>query len=109
MGDLLRRYGKSLTWTFIGLTFFWLIILVILPDFKLLEPMCKHRREITIAHLINRRFAHSTNAKDYEFSRMTVRQLWEAGLEDVRRTVANREWLKACELISGVRVFDLAR
>ena len=37
MGDLLRRYGKSLTWTFIGLTFFWLIILVILPDFKLLE------------------------------------------------------------------------
>ena len=37
MDDLLRRYGKSLTWSFIGLTFFWLIILVILPDFKLLE------------------------------------------------------------------------
>ena len=79
------------------------------PDYKLLQPMCKPRREITIAHLINRRFAHSTNAKDYEFSRMTVRQLWEAGLEDVRRTVSNREWRKACELISGVRVFDLAR
>ena len=79
------------------------------PDYKLLQPMYKHRREITIAHLINRRFGHSTNAKDFEFSRMTVRQLWEAGLEDVRRTVANREWLKACELISGVRVFDLAR
>ena len=37
MNDLLRRYGKGLTWTFISLTFFWLIILVILPDFKLLE------------------------------------------------------------------------
>jgi spermidine/putrescine transport system permease protein len=37
MEDLLRRYGKGLTWTFIGLTFFWLVILVILPDFKLLE------------------------------------------------------------------------
>jgi spermidine/putrescine transport system permease protein len=37
MHDLLRRYGKGLTWTFIGLTFFWLIILVVLPDFKLLE------------------------------------------------------------------------
>ena len=37
MDDLLRRYGKGLTWTFFGLTFFWLIILVILPDFKLLE------------------------------------------------------------------------
>jgi len=79
------------------------------PDYKLLQPMCAHRREITIAHLINRRFPHSTNSKDYEFSRMTVRQLWEAGLEDVRRTVSHREWLKARELIAGVRVFDLAR
>ena len=36
--------------------------------------------KITIAHLINRRLTHSTNSKDYEFSRATVRQLWEAGL-----------------------------
>jgi NTE family protein len=79
------------------------------PDYKLLQPMCEHRREITIAHLINRRFAHSTNSKDYEFSRMTVRQLWETGLEDVRRTVSNREWSRARELVSGVQVFDLAR
>ena len=25
MQDLLRRYGKGLTWAFIGLTFFWLL------------------------------------------------------------------------------------
>jgi spermidine/putrescine transport system permease protein len=37
MDDLLRRYGRGLTWAFVGLTFFWLVILVILPDFKLLE------------------------------------------------------------------------
>ena len=37
MNDLLRRYGKGLTFTFIGLTFFWLVVLVILPYFKLLE------------------------------------------------------------------------
>jgi NTE family protein len=79
------------------------------PDYKLLQPTCAPRREITIAHLINRRFSHSTSSKDYEFSRLTVRQLWEAGLEDVRRTVSDREWRKARELISGVRVFDLAR
>jgi NTE family protein len=78
------------------------------PDYELLQPLFEHKREITIAHLINRRFAHSTNSKDYEFSRTTVRQLWEAGLEDVRRTCSNREWLKARELVSGVRVFDLA-
>jgi NTE family protein len=78
------------------------------PDYKLLRPLCEHKRQITIAHLINRRFAHSTNSKDYEFSRTTVRQLWETGLEDVRRTVSNREWARARELVSGVRVFDLA-
>jgi NTE family protein len=78
------------------------------PDYKLLQPLSEHKRQITIAHLINRRFAHSTNSKDYEFSRTTVQQLWKAGLEDVRRTCSNREWLKARELVSGVRVFDLA-
>ena len=37
MNDLLRRYGHGLTWSFVGLTAFWLLVLVILPDFKLLE------------------------------------------------------------------------
>jgi spermidine/putrescine transport system permease protein len=37
MNDLYRRFGKGLTWGFIALTAFWLLILVILPDFKLLE------------------------------------------------------------------------
>ncbi|MFM2367042.1 MAG: hypothetical protein RIR95_1650, partial [Pseudomonadota bacterium] len=37
MHDLYRRYGKGLTFLFIGLTFFWLAILVILPNFTMLE------------------------------------------------------------------------
>lgn len=37
MQDLLRRYGTGLTITFIGLTFFWLAILVLLPNFTLFE------------------------------------------------------------------------
>ena len=78
------------------------------PDYTLLLPVCKQERQITIAHLINRRFTHSTNSKDYEFSRTTVRQLWEAGLEDVRRTSAHPDWLEATEVVPGVRVFDLS-
>jgi NTE family protein len=78
------------------------------PDYKRLQPLCQHRRQITIAHLINRRFAHSTSSKDYEFSRTTVRQLWDAGLEDVRRTCSHRAWRNAREVESGIRVFDLA-
>jgi len=78
-------------------------------DYKLLKESIGRKREITIAHLINRRFAHSANSKDYEFSRATVRQLWQAGLDDVRRAHAHRDWLKATEVESGVRVFDLTK
>lgn len=37
MHDLLRRYGSGLTLVFVGLTFFWLVMLVILPNFTMLE------------------------------------------------------------------------
>jgi NTE family protein len=75
-------------------------------DYQFLQPISE-KRQITIAHLINRRFSTSTNAKDFEFSRATVRELWETGLDDVRRTCGHREWLKARKVVGGVRVFDL--
>ena len=79
------------------------------PDFRRLAPLSTRKRNITIVHLINRRLTHSSSAKDYEFSRTTVRQLWEAGLEDVRRSCAHPKWLKATESVNGIRVFDLTR
>jgi len=78
------------------------------PDYKAVAPLAQLKRRITIAHLVNRRFPTSINAKDYEFSRATVRQLWQAGLDDVRRTYARLERLKASEVVKGVRVFELS-
>jgi NTE family protein len=78
-----------------------------LVDFDLLNRKGV-RLSVGAVDLINRRLASSTNSKDYEFSRTTVRQLWQAGLDDVRRTVSHRAWLEARELVEGVRVFDLA-
>ena len=78
------------------------------PDYKALAPLAQLKRQITIAHLINRRFPTSINAKDYEFSRATVQQLWQAGVDDVRRTYARLERLKATEIVKGVRVFELS-
>ncbi len=37
MQELIRRYGAGLTYSFVALTFFWLVILVILPDLTMLE------------------------------------------------------------------------
>jgi NTE family protein len=78
------------------------------PDFKILAPLCHRRHHITIVHLINRRSSYSSSDKDYLFSRTEVRELWEAGLEDVRRSCAHPQWLKATKIVRGVRVFDLA-
>ena len=78
------------------------------PDYRMLEPLCEPKRHITIVHLINRRLAHASSAKDYEFSRATVSQLWEGGLEDLRRSCANPSWHRATESVDGVQVFDLA-
>jgi NTE family protein len=78
------------------------------PDVQLLAPFCNRHRHITILHLINRRMEHSSSNKDYLFSRSMVRQLWEAGVEDVRRSAAHPQWHHATEIVAGVRVFDLA-
>ena len=78
------------------------------PDYRLLAPLGEYKRNITIMHLINRRLDSASSAKDYEFSRATIRQHWEAGLEDVRRTCAHPDWINALEIVDGVRAFDLA-
>jgi NTE family protein len=77
------------------------------PDYLQLAPMCVENREITIVHLINRRFRDSTSAKDYEFSRASMQRLWEAGLDDVRLICSHDRWQEARQIEGGVRVFDL--
>jgi NTE family protein len=77
------------------------------PDYKLLAPLGEFKRNVTIMHLINRRLDTASSSKDYEFSRATMRQHWEAGLDDVRRTCANPKWREATETVDGVRAFDL--
>jgi len=78
------------------------------PDVGALEKMCCCTH-IDILHLINRRGGYSGSSKDYEFSRATMLWRWNAGLEDVRRSLAHPEWLKRSQLAEGIQVYDLAR
>jgi NTE family protein len=77
-------------------------------DAKLLAEASK-AGQVTIAHLINRRLPYSSQSKDCEFSRATVTELWAAGLADVRRAAANRDWAEPEELWEGMRVYDLTK
>jgi NTE family protein len=77
-------------------------------DVEVLKTICSDAH-VDIVHLINRRYSYTTHSKDFDFSRATVRQLWDAGLADARRTLARPEWLERPKRAGGVRVYDLAR
>jgi len=77
-------------------------------DVQFLADRSKPRR-LSVVHLINRRSAHSSQSKDYEFSRSTIRALWAAGLADMRRTLASPRWSDACTSRRGMRTYDLTK
>jgi NTE family protein len=64
-------------------------------------------RDWTIAYLTNSHRSGAGNAKDAEFSRVTVNERWAAGLEDVHRSLANIEWTRPMDLGPGIRVHFL--
>ena len=67
------------------------------------------RTEISLVQLLNWHDTRSSSFKDYEFSRATVNELWNAGRDDVRRTVSHPEWCRATQHHEGLREFDLTR
>jgi NTE family protein len=63
---------------------------------------------VDLVHMINRRYRYTSSSKDYEFSRATVNELWEAGLKTARRTFAHLGELQGETTADGIRVFDVA-
>lgn len=73
-----------------------------LKDFAEVAPL-------DIVHLIYRQGPFERESKDYEFSRATVLERWEAGRRDLRDTLAHPDWLKRSGLASGATQYDLTR
>ena len=48
-----------------------------------------------VVHLIYRNKPYEGHYKDYEFSAESMRQHWQAGLDDMRHTLAHPHWLDA--------------
>jgi NTE family protein len=55
------------------------------------ELACSKR--YNIVHLIYRQKEYEGHYKDYQFGLSTMREHWESGLADMRRTLAHRDWL----------------
>ena len=54
-----------------------------------------HLPEITILHLIYQQKAYEGDSKDHEFSATSMREHWQSGLEDTRRTLKRRASARA--------------
>ena len=65
--------------------------------------------EISILHIIYQQKAYEGHAKDYEFSGTSMREHWQSGYEDMRRTLKHQKWLTMPPEGSGIVVHDVHR
>jgi NTE family protein len=78
------------------------------PHWQLLDRLSCNAA-ITIVQLIHRRAAYWTESNDYEFSRYSIEEHWQAGRADVLRTLNHPAWKNRVPPEEGVRVLDLTR
>ena len=76
------------------------------PDAKLLATLADNRQWLVV-RLVNKRLAHVSQTKDYEFSRATVDEHWAGGLEDVRHMVARHDVVSPTHVVPGVQLYEL--
>jgi len=76
------------------------------PQVRKLEEVSR-RGAATLIHLVNRHDTRSSDFKDYEFSRATVEELWQAGQDDAERLLKNPDSCRVTELGNGLRIVEL--
>ena len=79
------------------------------------DGWCKLAEEIAcdkhynIVHLIYRDKAYETEYKDFQFGAPTMREHWQSGLEDIRHTLKQENWLDMPTGDSGFITHDIHR
>jgi NTE family protein len=65
--------------------------------------------DVAILHIIYQQKAYEGHAKDHEFSGTSMREHWQSGYEDTKRTLKHQKWLKMPSPGSGILVHDVHR
>jgi NTE family protein len=79
-------------------------------DVRFIRRQCVRHMYMSVVHLIYREKNYETQTKDYEFSRVSMEDHWQAGVNDTRRTLQHEsEWLAPPDDLTGVRTFDITR
>jgi NTE family protein len=77
-------------------------------DWRLLDSISCDAA-VTIVQLIHRRAAYASQTNDYDFSRYTMEEHWQAGRADVQQTLSSPAWKNRTRPTDGVMVLDLTR
>jgi NTE family protein len=75
------------------------------PEVRKLTEVSQ-REPLSIVHLVNRHDTKSSDFKDYEFSRATVEDLWQAGRDDARNAMTHPERCSITDFGNGVRAYE---
>ena len=76
------------------------------PDARALKGMhCDSA--VDVVHLIYRSKHYESQSKDYEFSRLSMREHWDSGHADMAQTLHDPRWINRRPKGDGVHVFDL--
>jgi NTE family protein len=75
---------------------------------RMLEKL-KALPSFTILQLIYQQKVYEGDAKDYEFSKSSMREHWQSGYEDTRRTLMNKAWLAMPPENTGIVTHDVHR
>jgi NTE family protein len=78
------------------------------PDVQTLRAFSAEHA-VTVIHLIYRRQPYETHSEDYEFSRISMQDHWNAGHADAVYTLNHPGWHGRTAPRDGVHVFDLTR
>jgi NTE family protein len=62
---------------------------------------------VDVVHLIYRDKHYESQSKDYEFSRLSMTEHWDAGRADMAHTLHDPRWIRHEGNNTGVHVFDL--
>ena len=76
------------------------------PDVRALSRL-RSESAVDVVHLIYRSKHFESQSKDYEFSRLSMLEHWDAGRADMARTLHDSRWVQRERSTTGVRVFDL--
>ena len=68
-----------------------------------------HMPGITILQMIYQQKIYEGDSKDHEFSATSMREHWQSGYEDTKRTLMRRDWLAMPEEGTGILVHDVHR